>query len=173
MTFGEDQPPTVTIVRWTRWQGHVHVGATVYNIAILRRMNADGTPCPHCRISCLADDRCRLQIWPAGIWYPLATNISERSSSTKLELNESVKRDDWLAGYITLAGNQQWGVWCCLAWLIFLLSCTPHLFTSQTMVHRDRTRWCHTACGGFLCTTRSSEGIVEETKHTKCSLFKI
>ena len=54
-----------------------------------------------------------------------------------------------------------------------LFSCTPRLFTSETMVHHDRARLYHTACGGFLRTIRSSEGIGEETKHTKCSLFNM
>ena len=30
-------------------------------------------------------------------------------------------------------------------------SSTPHLLTSETMVHHDRVRWYHMACGGSFC----------------------
>ena len=29
-----------------------------------------------------------------------------------------------------------------------LFLCTPHLFTSESMVHHDRARWYQMACGG-------------------------
>ena len=52
-----------------------------------------------------------------------------------------------------------------------LFSCTPHLFTSETMEHLDRARRCHTACGGSLWTIRISEGI-EESMCRQCFLWQ-
>ena len=50
-----------------------------------------------------------------------------------------------------------------------LHSCTPHLFTSETLVHHDRERLYHTACGDSPSSIRSSEGI-EETMRTNLVL---
>ena len=40
-----------------------------------------------------------------------------------------------------------------------LLSCMPHLLTSETLVHHVRTKGYDTACGATLGTIRSSEGM--------------
>ena len=54
-----------------------------------------------------------------------------------------------------------------------MLSCTNRFLTCETMVHHDKTSWCHTACVVFFRTIRSSQGREEKKKYTKCSLFKI
>ena len=53
-----------------------------------------------------------------------------------------------------------------------LILCTSRHFTSETIVHHDRARLCHTACAGFLRTIRIIEGI-EETMRSKSSVFNI
>ena len=69
------------------------------------------------------------------------SSISERSPSTKLKLNESTKRNAWLSlrdaspgGQPTVRSVMLFGV------IDNLFSCTPRLFTSENMVHHDRTR---------------------------------
>ena len=82
-----------------------------------------------------------LNMWKE--WNALVVDIYiyERSSSTKFKLHESTKRNAWLSLRDDhLGGSQQWE--CDVVWhsQYFLLSCTPHLITSEAMVYHDRTR---------------------------------
>ena len=68
--------------------------------------------------------------------------IYERSSSTKLKLNESTKRNARLILRDTSPWQANNSEECDVVRRdrYFLLSCTPRLFASKTMLHDDRTR---------------------------------
>ena len=71
-------------------------------------------------------------------WRKRCIYLSERSSSTKLKLNESNKRKAWLSlrdlcGQPTVRSVMLFGV-------VDIFCFLGRLFTSETMVHHDRTR---------------------------------
>ena len=66
--------------------------------------------------------------------------VSERSSSTKLKLNESSKRNAWLSLRDTSPWRATNSEECDVVWRNRYLSFLVRLFTSETMVHHDGTR---------------------------------
>ena len=98
--------------------------------------------------------------------------IFECSSTTKIWVEgvNQEKHSVVFAGYITLAGNQQWEEWCCLAQSIFLCVCTCHLVNSEILVHHDWATLYHTAWCDSLWTIRSNEGI-EKKWHMQNVVF--
>ena len=99
-------------------------------------------------------------------------HIFERSSTIKLNMNRSAKRNTWLSLRDTSLWQATDSEECNVVWRNrYVVFSTLRLFSSKTNWHHDIARLYHATCGSSLWTIRSSVEI-DEAMRRKCGILQ-